>query len=581
MSAEAGQVADRVRKVSGWLRSPLALVLVGLLVLLTRWMGASWGLPSAENVWGFHPDEPLVWFYSQQIDLAKGDLFPTFYNYGTLYLFLANIAGNAAQAYSGDLKEVWQVLGVQIMAGRWITMLAGAALGVMVYAYALRFMRATGAVFAALAIVVAPGLVVHGRFQTVDVLAATLAFASLFAAGMALPTERGKQWTVGKAALWAGVFAGLSAGAKYSGIVSLIGLAPVLWVSAITTREKAKWFAVAFLASLVAFVVSTPGVLGEPAAFRAHFAYELEHTSTGHGLVFVGTPPAPIYHFINLFEGYGLLLVFFSLYGAFMGAKQRNVHLAGPLLFALVTYVVIARAEVKFLRYTLPLIPPLALAFGYAVSEWHRKGSTGARLGVVGAFFAVSGLGMGGAMGAAKYTVFMTMPDPRESAASFLREQAKPGQTVGFVSPPWFYSVPLYPLATAPRFVPPEQRAAAMAEANPPVVVTEGEWNLALFDQRPDFIVFSSFEVSDRLRIREIPNLDPAYKAPLDAFLAFEKRLAEEYELARPVNLGPDIHDMIYVQPRIWIYRRKATSQTPATNTSTTSDTSEAPANTP
>lgn len=581
MSAEAGQGADRVKRVSDWLRSPLALVLVGLMVLLTRWIGASWGLPRADNVWGFHPDEPLVWFYAQQINIAQGDLFPTFYNYGTLYLFLANIAGNAALAYSGDMKELWQVLGVQIMAGRWITMLASAALGVMVYAYALRFMRATGALFTALAIVVAPGLVVHGRFQTVDVVATTLAFASLFAAGMALPTERGKQWPIGKAALWAGVFAGLSAGAKYSGIVALIGLVPVLWVAPISAREKVKWFAVAVLASLVAFVASTPGVLGEPAVFRSHLAYELEHTSTGHGLVFVGTPPGPIYHLLNLFEGYGLLLFLFSLYGAFLGAKQRNIYLAGPLLFALVTYVVIARAEVKFLRYTLPLIPPLALAFGYAVSEWHRKRTTAARLGVVGAFFALSGIGMGGAMGAAKYTIYMTMPDPRDSAASFLREQALPGQTVGFVSPPWFYSVPLYPLATAPRFVPPEQRAAAMAQARPPVIVTPGEWNLALFDQRPDFIVFSSFEVSDRLRIREMRNLDPAYQAPLDAFLAFEKRLAQEYELARPVNPGPIIHDMMYVQPRLWIYRRKATSQTPATSTSTTYGTSEAPANTP
>ncbi|MBX3097537.1 MAG: glycosyltransferase family 39 protein [Fimbriimonadaceae bacterium] len=539
-------------------------------------------MPSSENYFGFHPDEPIINLYVGQIDISKGDFAPSFYNYPTFYLTLCSVAHRVAEAYMGNVTEPWQAIGRDYFAGRFITLISGAALAALVYLYALRFMRATGAVFAAVAVVVAPGLVVHGRFQTVDVTAATLAFASLLCAHMALPCERGKQWNLVKAVVLAGALAGLSAGTKYTGVLAFVGIAPVLWVATEEKSTKIKAGIFGLLALLITFLVSTPGIIVEPEVFRAGLEYEMNHTATGHGLVFVGTPGGFVYHLINLTEGYGLLLLGLSVAGMVTAIRNKSPHLAGPVLFFVLTYLVIGRAEVKFLRYTLPLIPVLALCFGYLVSEWHRKGSLNGKIGIACAFLALGGIGPGGARTSANYTAWMMADDPRTVAAEFLASKATGGENVGFVSAPWYYSPPLFPLATAPRYVAPETRGESMAASDPPLILAESDWNLSLLDERPTFVCFSSFEVDDLERIRQIPSLVAANKDLIDNFVAFQNRMSQEYEIVNFLGSGgPTIHDMMYVQPRIWIYRRKASSKVSEMNTSTISDLSEVPASTP
>lgn len=582
MSAEGEIGPTKAAQFSRWLRSPVAIGVLFFLAFASRMLGIGWGLPSPDNYFGFHPDEPIINLYVGQMDIGSGDFAPGFYNYGTFYLTLCSVAHKVAGAYGGAVTEPWQAIGSDYFAGRVVTILAGSALVVLVYLYALRSMRTTGAVFAAAAVVVAPGLVVHGRFQTVDVTAAMLAFASLLCAQMALPSENGKQWNLMKAVLWAGAFAGLSAGTKYTGVLAIVGIAPVLWIVAADRSTKVKASLAGIGALLLAFVISTPGIFIETETFRANVAYEMQHTATGHGLVFLGTPGGVMYHIINLTEGYGLLLLGFSLAGMFFAVRSKNAHLAGPILFFLLTYIVIGRAEVKFLRYTLPLIPTLALCFGYLVSNWHAKATINARIGIAFAFLALGGVGPGGARTAANYTAWMMSDDPRTTAAKYLRENANPDETVGLVSPPWYYSPPYYPLATAPRYVSAEARGESLATAPFRIVIAEGDWNLSLLDERPDYVVFSSFEADDLMRIQEIPSLAKANQGLVANFSAFQSRMAEDYELVHfDGNGGPTIHDMMYVQPRVWIYHRKAPTSTPGMSSSTTSDSSEAQANTP
>jgi len=68
-----------------------------------------------------------------------------------------------------------------------MSVLAGSSLVWMTYTYVARQGRATGAVIAAMGVALAPGMVVHSRFQSVDMVAAAFGFGSLLAASMMLP----------------------------------------------------------------------------------------------------------------------------------------------------------------------------------------------------------------------------------------------------------------------------------------------------------------------------------------------------------------------------------------------------------
>ncbi|MEZ5163142.1 MAG: hypothetical protein R2688_05210 [Fimbriimonadaceae bacterium] len=172
-----------------------------------------------------------------------------------------------------------------------------------------------------------------------------------------------------RAAIWSGVFAGLSAGTKYTGILALI--VPVLiGVLAYRGTEQfksiPKTLGIAVAAALGAFVITTPGILLENALFMKDFIYEMKHTSTGHGLVFAGTPTGFIYHLRNLNLGFSTILWIVGV-GALPGCWRRHPWMIGLAIFFTLSYFLIGRAEVKFMRYTFPLLPPLAVGLGWLI----------------------------------------------------------------------------------------------------------------------------------------------------------------------------------------------------------------------
>jgi hypothetical protein len=162
----------------------------------------------------------------------------------------------------------------------------------------------------------------------------------------------------------------------------------------------------------------------------------------------------------------------------------------------------------------------------------------------------------------------MRNPDPRQEAADFLRREGK-GAEVGLVSDPWFYTPTLYPMVAAPRAVPLTQRLAAMQAVTDPRIVQDlppepaqrKNWDITLLDKiRPRFVVYSSFEWNDVARIRAA-KVDPGNAdAEWNRAAAFMERLRADYEPAILYGYGgPTAHDLMYVQPTVWIWRRKGT----------------------
>lgn len=550
-----------------------------------RLVGIGWGLPNEHHQQSYHPDEPTVWMYSQNIQPTALDFTPGFYNYGTFYLTLLKVATDVTAAYGGggiDPKNpdsAWEFIGRSHLTGRCLNVLAGAASALIVFLILRRFSSDLGAAFGGLFIALAPAHIVHSRFQTVDVMAAFLIAASTYFALRIVPQERvAEKLSPMKLSMLSGSFAGLSAGTKYTGILCLLTLLVVLF--AVGGPSKWKLSAIGVASALIAFLVVTPGVVLEPKVFWEGFMYETRHVKEGHGLVFEGTSPGFIYHLANIFFGAGLLMGMLGIAGLFGAVIKRHTWAWGLCAFFVAYYLVIAGAEVKFIRYTLPLYVGMAVGFGWMIGRSREKG--GRWHAVVGlGILALGGFFGGGLMSSAKFSLWMAAPDPRDAAGDFLRAV---DDTVGLVSDPWFYSPAIHP-ALGRRLVyevgMPQVAMTAYGDyldgitsamQSPKVVrfaptSAEGQRDLRaridwderlLSETKPEYVVFSSFETEGLSRVKLSADISSASATIAGRARVFMDRLRTDYLLTREFGAAdPMVHDMMYVQPKIWVWKRK------------------------
>ncbi|MES1227908.1 MAG: glycosyltransferase family 87 protein [Armatimonadota bacterium] len=545
--------------------------------LLIRLIGIGWGLPNSERVTSLHPDEPIVLGVAQRIQPTQLNFTPGFYNYGTFYPSLLRVAIDGINAYGGGPvgeKPTPESIAVATahyhMAGRVISALAGAAIGWVVVLLLLPFAGQLGAGAGGLACAIAPGLVVHSRFQTVDVLATFLAACSLLWAIRVATVEAPSLKWVG----FAGMLAGLSAGTKYTGLLLLLPLCTGIYFGFKSDKIRlGKALGIAVGSILIAFVVSTPGVLLQTDAFMRDFKYEALHTSQGHGLTFIGTSSGFIYHLSNLAETLSPLLLLMGAIGLAWLAYQKQKWVVVMVVFGLAYYVLIGRAEVKFLRYVLPLVPVIACGFGGLVGWLHQQAGYVKYINVFG-IVALTGFGGGGLYQTIVFSQWMQGDDLRDVVGRDLRQKAP--ASVGIVEDAWFWTPTLYPMAAVPRAVPFLARLEAQQAAPVKVLqVVDGEarpqWDTRLIEQlKPDRITFTSFEYDDLERMAHMTKVPDQDKPLVDAFILFLKTLNRDYEpelpegMSQPLGMeGPKVHDLMYIRPTIWVWKRKTASPTP------------------
>lgn len=519
--------------------------------LALRLVGIGWGLQNDLHRHSYHPDEPIIWAYSQQIEPASLKFTPGYYNYGTLYLTLARIASAwcpLPEAVNDD--SIAEFARCCEQAGRLLSALAGAGTVWIVYAALRRRTGTFGSLLGGLAIGLAPAFVVHSRFQTVDVTATFFLAVSLYAALRLLPDQAGDVTThFGRWVLVSAAAAGLSAGTKYTGVLALLALYAALFLS---RRPGALKLAVlGTVTAVLAFLVATPGALLEPQKFMEGLSYEMAHTASGHDLVFLGTPPGYVDHLINLGVGFGLLALLIGLAGLIYPAVRRHSWALVLLAFAVPYYLVIGHAEVKFLRYTFPLMVPLAIAVGWALGQAHRRGGN-LRFAVLLGIIAV-GVQL---RSAALYTLWMVEEDPRDAAGRFLASEARkrPGMAVGVMSDPWFWSPALYKDVAMSRPEWARKGPQRMAEAQDPRVVRFSP------SERPEYVAATSLdETHDLQRLAAAPSLSPEVQKRVEDWRAAQDRLAAEYVQLPVIGAYPRIyrHDLEYIHPEVTLWKRK------------------------
>jgi hypothetical protein len=553
-------------------KDPILLIVV--LAFAYRLIGVGWGLPNDIRAISLHPDEQVNLIFARQIIPGQLKFTPGVYNYGTLYFtflrFLSDVVGVYANGFDAQGQLTPGGMAAVHLVARVFNCLFGAITCGLVFAIGRRFLTTVGATFAAVACLVAPALVVHSRFQTVDAMATMFVVASLYWCIRALDASE----PLRRAALWAGVFAGLSAGTKYVGFVAVMALIPAILLRAKAGVEgegtqKPGWsnLGLAILACVGAFLVTTPGALLDREAFVRDFTFELNHSKEGHGIVFAQTAPAFLFHLGNLWQGFSLIGLLAGLYALARGSLLKSAQVVVIAVYFVLLYAAVSGGQIKFMRYILPTIPALALGVGYVVDLMRAKSEIGRKVGIVLGLAVCGGLDKSGFVSSGTMTVQMLAADPRDLAGRSLKDKSE----VGLVSDPWFWSATVHPEMPMTRMFGPKRLLELWSGWTSPKVVRympenpaeRYDWDKRLVtDLKPEYITFSSFEYAAVQRIADSKQGSDVEKLFASRYLEFVDELGKTYEIvpgAWDDGMGHRlmVEDMEYIHPRVTIWKRK------------------------
>jgi hypothetical protein len=549
------------------------------LALGVRLVGVGWSLPNAERHYSYHPDEWLVLLASYfVINPYAGEFLPGFYNYGTLPMYLWSLwlhwlsavgvidrlPENATPAQIAELRAqlyLWARIlvalmgaGTAVVVGRTVAQVAGIGAGVV----------------SALAMVFAPAFVVHSRFMTVDV-PTTFFVALAFHQAVALHVSSHPMRTL----LWGAFWAGCAAGSKYNAGLALLAPLVGLWLLPnLPVAKRLLGSGAAVGVAGLTFLIVCPGVWADSARFWANFWYEVRHVGQGHGEIFTDTGLGWLYHLKpNLSTGFGAVGLLASAVGWALHARNRVWW--GVLAASLAYYLLIGAAEVRFLRYTFPLMSMLAIGVGLLMNPPSPRPSPPLQRGERAGVFPLSrsaGEGDTGGEGyrkiltralvvaaltwqllsTASLTACMVRPDARDQAAEWARATLPEGARIGFPTVPWFYTPPLFAEIGELRW---QDRLAAAQRATRYrlIPLAPPEWNAdALQATLPEYLIISEFESRDVARIERAD------------YQAFMRIVEERYTLLRVFENEPSLlerredmpHDLLYVCPKVWVYQR-------------------------
>ena len=587
-------------------RSASSAFILFILCFAFRLVGIGWGLPNDIHNQSFHPDETfIVHNYTEHLEPGLFKFTPGNYNYPTLYPLMLNIAGDIVSTYSGVedpvlpstpqspeqfqsyLNKVGQHERLVNLAGRVISSLAGAGTAVVVFLYVLRFCGFLGATFGGLLMGIAPAFLVHSRYQTVDVTSTFFFILALYFAAKILPKRDEEspqdsilntrysildtQHLTLRFALLSALFAGLSAGTKYTGALALLAL----WVAlGIAKPPRAALLGLyALLLTGAVFLITTPGAILENARFMKGLSIETSHMELGHGFAFVGTPSGFIYQVGNLLTGIGPLAAIIGIVGLIYAAYKKHAWAWLLLVAILPYYIVIGRSQVKFIRYDLPLFPIVCCGFGYAIGVCANRRqfkAAGLGIGVVAllglesvAFAGIEkqtyahclDLRFGGLYGAIKYTGYMTEEHPQDEAARYIKSLAASGEckTVGIFRHPWFWTVPVIPDANF-LYTESDHMISELAS-----VAQNPQVQFAAMQPPADHVTWTSFEVDPIVNAEKVPNEIPdEQKNDFPGLDALMNRIKNSYTVEKTFGGDiPDVEDLMYIHPRVEVLKLK------------------------
>lgn len=520
-----------------------ALGSILLLGAAVRLWGIRWGLPDETHLFSYHPDE----FHSLRgaLSLAAGDPNPHFFNYGSLYLYLVAIACNWHAAVIGGADLLTALLkgntahaemAAWVLDARLVVVLCALATVHVSWLTGRQLGGNRGGIIAAGLMAVMPLHALNSHYATVDVpqslfILLCLYFAVRLVSGITL-----------RDCIWAGIAAGLAASVKYNG--ALVLLAPVLAVLIAPKDAQAVsppvWKSIPAMlgAAFGAFALTSPYVfLAWPEAWE-HIRFEIEHMRVGE------SPWQDMYPNGWLFHLH--VTVFLAALTLLLCRGRSPAAMAPAAVFALLWFLMIGAAGVRYARYEMPLeVCAPVLAAGLAVWFANRRTAVGAA--VIAAFALCLFLSI-------NRCLVLSAPDPRDRMLEIIKTQVPEDETLALIWEPWFNVAPVdycnggAALRSNPlfaRFKRPAREllivgldAAKLEEAQPYAVLTS-EFDLPAGAAR----VSKPHEaVQQALAARKLTEIGP--------------------EPVRPIEMPParDRSDMHYADPiqQLWILQDRS-----------------------
>ncbi len=403
-----------------------------MVAALVRIWGNDYGLPHT-----YHPDEGHI--VNRAIRFHGGDLDPRFFNWPSLYMYLLSAVYGVVFGLPGVVESFSQDPVPFYLIGRTLTALMGTATIAVLYVLAAELYGVTVGLLASLFLTVNLLHIRDSHYITTDVpLTFLITVALLFVF---------RYWRDGRGrdAAWAGLVAGLAASMKYPGGLVLLPLALAHLLRGRPPRRAWRWLAsptmiLAGGLALVGFLIGTPYAVLTPLAFVRGVLSELREVHT----VQFGNEAdmnAYLFHLLHSFpEGMGVALFLLALSGLVVALLRHGRGEVILLAFPLPYFLVIGSWNSRFERYTLPLLPFLALlaALGLVVlATWLHQRAARLPGRLVGTWRPGLGLALAAAVlvgpevvRIGHWHVLLARPDTREVAGEWIEREIPAGSRI-------------------------------------------------------------------------------------------------------------------------------------------------------
>lgn len=402
----------------------LLLAAILLAAVAVRLAGLSFGLPAV-----YRPDEDVL--LGRAVAVAGGFADPHFFDWPSLMFYvhgalfalarpLVHLAGGDAACGAGDVARAWCWPAWAYLVGRLFTVAAGSATVWLVHRVGRHAYGERAGLTAAAFLAVAFLHVRDSHFATVDV-PLTLATLVVLALTLRVADPRGRV-----SAPWAGVALGLAGGIKYNAAAAGASLVTALWLRRRDSEWSRPWLRPLLLSgglALATFLATTPFALVHPRDFAGSLNYIFGHlarpASTPIGWVYLPTTVLPV--------AVGLPVFVLAVAGA---VRAVVVHSRSDLILLafLAAYVtVIGWGHFVFVRYADPLLPPLCLLAGRALTDGLAALRPPARAAVPLAALLVLGACAGSAWHDLEFDALLGRTDTRTLAYSWTLEHLPAG----------------------------------------------------------------------------------------------------------------------------------------------------------
>ncbi len=337
-------------------RLRLVVLVLTLAALLLRLWGIGFGLPQE-----YHIDEhfyyPFAWIMGQgQLALPDQAHGPSLY-LGLLLIGQKIMQGlffpQLSDADFGALIDTnpWPYL----LSARLISALAGALTIPIVYLLAKRFRDQTLGVIAAALMTVLFFHVRDSHFGAPDSLTTLFAAATGWLSLRAYQTQRARDL------LWAGMAAGLAAGAKYTTIVVVVAVIAAALLLKTTWRRRFVLLIVSALGVLIGFVVGYPNLLLNPPIFAKDISFLFARVGEGFEGWRLLPDNSAAYYLATLLWSTGIAAVILAGAGLSAAIIRHRAEDLILIAFPAIYFIIMSLSQGHFGRYLLPILPFLVV----------------------------------------------------------------------------------------------------------------------------------------------------------------------------------------------------------------------------